>query len=68
MEWFDVFDSTSDALRTLKSAQRELPDEGQMVCLLSARNADGNMFESHTPESAYKIALQEMYQELQENT
>ncbi len=67
IEWFHIFDTKSEAMKVIKSALRETPDEGQIVCLLSARDADEDMFESYTAEYAYKQSLQEMRRELQEN-
>jgi hypothetical protein len=67
IEWFDVFNSYREAMRTVKAARKEIPDEGQIVCLLSAREADKDMFESYTAEHAYKQTLQMMQQELRES-
>ena len=68
IEWYNVFDSTTEAIRILKKALKESPDEGQMVCLLSVQSADEDMFESCTPEHAYRQALREMHSKLIEAT
>lgn len=65
IEWHEVFDSIQEAIKILRKAMKETPDEGQIVCLLEVRGSD--MFEYHTAESAYKHALQDMYDEVEEN-
>lgn len=66
MDWWEVFDSPPEAMRVLKAAKRERPDEGQLVCLLSAMGSDVDMFELCTADSAYKDTLQQMFRELKE--
>lgn len=66
LDWWDVFDSPSEAMKVIKSALREEPEEGQVVCLLSATGLDENIFESHTAYEAYRNALKTMRQELKE--
>lgn len=62
IEWFEVFDSIEEALKVIRAAKKEEPDEGQIVCLLSAMDVD--LYESRTSEVAYRETLQEMYKEL----
>lgn len=65
IEWHEVFDSPQEAIKVLRKAMKETPDEGQIVCLLESRGID--MFEYHTIEYAYKQELNVMYDEVEEN-
>ena len=62
--WYDLFDSKVEALRIINIAIKENPDEGQIMCFLSTREAEENIFEFHTVESAYKNELRIMKKEL----
>lgn len=61
-EWWEVFDSKSEASKVLSAAIKEEPDEHQIAHLLDARDLD--TFEMYTPEEAYIITLRAMKREL----
>jgi len=65
--WYHVFDSKTEAMKIINSAQKETPDEVQIACLLSAREADEDMFESRTAENTYYLELRKMKSELRRN-
>jgi len=65
IKWWEVFDSPIDALKVLRSAQHEDPDEGQIACLMSAVNSEDS-FAEYTFERAYKNTLRLMKKELEE--
>lgn len=65
LDWYEIFDSASEALRVITSAQREEPDEAQIVCLLSV--CEANSFEDYTADETYQLLLKEMRQELCDN-
>lgn len=63
IEWWEVFDSHADAIRTINSALKEEPDESQVTCMLAAQ--DLNLFDLHcTPEEAYTGTLRMLRKEL----
>ena len=64
--WWEVFDSISDAMTIIKLAEKEEPEEGQVVCLLSVQDHDENLFESRTMYSAYRNTIRLMHRELKE--
>jgi len=65
MQWWEVFDSPAEAMKVLRSAQREDPDEGQIACLMSAINSEDS-FADCTFDKAYKNTLRQMKKELEE--
>lgn len=65
MSWWEVFDSPVDAMKVLRSAQHEDPDEGQIACLMSAVNSEDS-FADCTFDRAYKNTLRLMKKELEE--
>jgi hypothetical protein len=63
VEWWEIFDSHADAMRTINSALKEEPDESQITCVLAAQ--DLNLFDLYcTPEEAYAGTLRMLRKEL----
>jgi len=63
LNWYEIFDSKTEALRVINSAQKEIADEEQIICLLLAQEAE-DMFESCTIECSYREVLKIMKKEL----
>jgi len=63
MEWWEVFDSLSEAIKTIRKARKEIPEEGQIVCLLSSAD---EFIESElvAADMMYAQVLKAMEQEL----
>jgi len=64
--WLDLFDSPSEALKIIRGALKEDPDENQIISLLTALNLYDNFFESCTIDIVYKDTLNSMIEELEE--
>lgn len=65
IEWWEVFDSFTEAKKVLYAAAKERPDESQIVCMLSARDCE-DIYENYTPEEAYDKIIKDLKRELKE--
>ena len=64
-DWWESFDSFAEAKKILYTAAKEIPDESQIVCMLSARNCE-DIYENYTPEDAYDKVIRDLKRELKE--
>ena len=59
IEWYEVFDSKTDALKILRAASREIAEEEQIICLIDALDCD-DLFEESTIQGTYRNALRSL--------
>jgi hypothetical protein len=67
IEWWEAFDSISDALATLKGARRETADEEAIVCIMANMNLNEDWIETCTVSQAYLNLLNTMKSTLEES-
>ena len=64
--WYDVFDSNSEAIKTLNLAKKERIEESNVVTILLLK--DKNYFSNCSIQTIIKEILNEMKKELRENS
>ncbi len=61
--WWEQFNSEKEALKILKVAKKESPDDDLVVCLLES--CDSNMYDYNcNPEEGYKDILSKLEEQL----